>query len=140
MPQRPAPSALLWPEEHLSPEADVSSQTRPGLRIAPSHFNQRVADWPVHYELDWTESPSTESDESMPNPCECGCGQDSTREFLPGHDQKLRVALESRVGGLLSLREFIVQAENYASGAISEAQLLQHVRSTFAALRRAGVA
>ena len=140
MSKHPAPSALLWPGESGSPEAIGPSQTRPGLKIAPSHFNQRVADWPVHYDLDWTESPSTESEESMPNLCECGCGQESTREFLSGHDQKLRVALESRVGGLLALRELIAEAENYASGASTETQLLQHVRSTFAASRRAGVA
>ena len=32
--------------------------------------------------------------------CECGCGQESEREFLPGHDQKLRTQLESRAGSL----------------------------------------
>jgi hypothetical protein len=72
----------------------------------------------------------------MPNFCECGCGQESTKDFLPGHDQKLRVALESRAGGLLALRELIGEAEKYASGVSSEAQFLQHVRSTFVALRR----
>ena len=117
--QHPSPSALLWPEEHFSPEASVPPQGRFWLKIAPSHFNQRVADWPVHYELDWTETDSTECEEYMPNACECGCGQESTREFLPGHDQKLRVALESKVGGLLALRELLVQAESYASGASS---------------------
>ena len=60
--------------------------------------------------------------------CECGCGQDSTREFLPGHDQKLRVALEARDVGLLALRALVSEAEAYASGSSTEAQFLQYVR------------
>lgn len=69
------------------------------------------------------------------NICECGCGQESAREFLPGHDQKLRVTLEARVGGLLALRGLINDAENYANGSTTEAQLLQRVRQAFAASR-----
>ena len=64
--------------------------------------------------------------------CECGCGQESTRDFLPGHDQKLRVALETSAGGLLALRSLVTQAEAYAIGASQEAQFLQQVRQTFA--------
>ncbi len=67
------------------------------------------------------------------NRCECGCGQESAREFLPGHDQKLRVALEARVGGLLALRSLVSEAEAYASGSTTEAQLLQADRKVFAA-------
>ena len=62
--------------------------------------------------------------------CECGCGQESAREFLPGHDQKLRVAIEAKVGGLLALRRLVDEAVGYAAGSSTEAQLLQHVRKT----------
>jgi hypothetical protein len=69
--------------------------------------------------------------------CECGCGQDSTRDFLPGHDQKLRTALEARVGGLLALRSLVAGAEAYAEGNSTEVQLQQKVRALFAAKWRA---
>lgn len=36
--------------------------------------------------------------------CECGCGADVSGELLPGHDQKLRAALEHQVGGILAMR------------------------------------
>ena len=65
--------------------------------------------------------------------CECGCGQESAREFLPGHDQKLRTALEARVGGLLALRSLLEAAESYASGELGEQALTLHVRAAFAA-------
>ncbi|OOZ43242.1 hypothetical protein [Solemya velum gill symbiont] len=43
-----------------------------------------------------------------PKPCACGCGQTTkTGTFLPGHDQKLRAAIEREVGGLESLKEII---------------------------------
>jgi len=71
------------------------------------------------------------------NSCESGCGQESTRALLPGHDQKLRVALEARVGGLLSLRTLVSEAEAYAMGASPEAQFLQQVRATVARVQRA---
>ena len=41
--------------------------------------------------------------------CACGCGGISTSEWLPGHDQKLRAAIESEVGGLVELRRIIEQ-------------------------------
>lgn len=63
--------------------------------------------------------------------CKCGCGQESTREFLAGHDQKLRTALERRVGGLLSLRGLIDLAESHANGEVSEQELSQSVRDLF---------
>ncbi|WP_435659689.1 hypothetical protein [Leisingera caerulea] len=41
----------------------------------------------------------------MPN-CICGCEQPTKGgKFLPGHDQKLRAAIEKQVGGLEVLRE-----------------------------------
>jgi hypothetical protein len=65
--------------------------------------------------------------------CECGCGQESAREFLPGHDQKLRAQLESRLGGLLHLRALVDAAETYARGESSDDTFIQRVRSLFAA-------
>ena len=64
--------------------------------------------------------------------CECGCGQESTREFLPGHDQKLRTSLEAQVGGLLALRSLVTAAQSYAGGNSDGRSLLQTVRSLFA--------
>jgi hypothetical protein len=50
--------------------------------------------------------------------CHCGCDQPAKRNFLPGHDQKLRIRLEKQVGGLLQLealldlnRAFLVNSE-----------------------------
>jgi hypothetical protein len=64
--------------------------------------------------------------------CECGCGEESARDFLPGHDQKLRTALETRVGGLLSLRSLVLAAERYANGESTEESLLREIRGVFA--------
>jgi hypothetical protein len=61
--------------------------------------------------------------------CECGCGQESARDFLPGHDQKLRTALETRVGGVLALRDLVDASASYASGQTSEQVFAQRVRS-----------
>ena len=67
----------------------------------------------------------------MPS-CECGCGQEATRDFLRGHDQRLRVALEAKVGGLLQLRALFVAAEQYAAGEIAEGSFTQTTRAIFA--------
>ncbi len=41
--------------------------------------------------------------------CLCGCGETVTSDskFLPGHDQKLRVAIENAAGGLEALKELV---------------------------------
>ena len=40
--------------------------------------------------------------------CRCGCGEETMGgKFKPGHDQKLRAALEEAVGGLESLRSIV---------------------------------
>ena len=39
--------------------------------------------------------------------CACGCGSISKEKWLPGHDQKLRAAIENEVGGLIELRRII---------------------------------
>jgi hypothetical protein len=67
--------------------------------------------------------------------CECGeCGEDvaAQGQFLPGHDQKLRISLEPKAGGLLSLRELVTCAHGYFEGTLTEEEFTQRVRSTFA--------
>jgi hypothetical protein len=45
--------------------------------------------------------------------CECGCGEKTKGgEFLPGHDQRLRVEVERVAGGLLKLRELVEAAKD----------------------------
>ena len=42
------------------------------------------------------------------NLCICGCGEVTrSGRFRPGHDQKLRKAIEDAVGGLESLRSLV---------------------------------
>jgi len=43
----------------------------------------------------------------QPKYCACGCGGISRNKWLPGHDQKLRAAIENEVGGLIELRRII---------------------------------
>lgn len=44
--------------------------------------------------------------------CECGCGElTKGGNFLPGHDQRLRISLEKRAGGLLALRDLVDSVE-----------------------------
>lgn len=49
--------------------------------------------------------------------CLCGCGEKTKGgTFCPGHDQKLRTAIEDAVGGLQNLRSI---AEAYVGKQIS---------------------
>ncbi len=42
--------------------------------------------------------------------CICGCGEQTKGgKYLPGHDQKLRVAIEDAAGGLEELRVIVEQ-------------------------------
>ena len=61
--------------------------------------------------------------------CECGCGGESARTFLPGHDQKLRIALEKQAGGLLPLRALVEAAKSFSDGEMSDVVLCRTVRS-----------
>ena len=61
--------------------------------------------------------------------CECGCGADATGEFLPGHDQKLRSALERQVGGILAMRSLVEAAAAYAHGETTDQAFTQVVRA-----------
>jgi hypothetical protein len=62
--------------------------------------------------------------------CECGCGEAIPGGgFKQGHDQKLRVIVESRVGGLLALRELVDAAEAYAHGQSTTEELTRQLRA-----------
>ena len=66
------------------------------------------------------------------NTCECRCGERAeSGGFLPGHDQKLRINLEGRVGGLLVMRELVDAMESYVQGRTSLDELGRVVRSAF---------
>lgn len=42
--------------------------------------------------------------------CDCGCGgKTKGGKFLPGHDQKLRSAIEKAAGGLENVRTIVEQ-------------------------------
>jgi hypothetical protein len=57
---------------------------------------------------------------------------ESTGEFLPGHDQKLRANLERRVGGLLPLRALVGAAEAHQAGLLTDGDLGRVVRGLLA--------
>ncbi len=63
--------------------------------------------------------------------CGCGCGNGTNGTFAPGHDQKLRSALERRVGGLISLSKLVDAAEGYARGEHSTEEFAGAVRRLF---------
>ena len=43
----------------------------------------------------------------QPHHCACGCGGACRDKWLPGHDQRLRAAIENEVGGLVELRRIV---------------------------------
>ena len=44
----------------------------------------------------------------IPQPCGCGCGEMTKGGiYAPGHDQKLRTAIENKVGGLPALKQLV---------------------------------
>ena len=44
----------------------------------------------------------------IPKPCRCNCGGITKGgEWLPGHDQKLRAAIEGKAGGLVPLKKLV---------------------------------
>ena len=64
--------------------------------------------------------------------CECGCGGETAAgQFLSGHDQKLRTALERKVGGLLGLRTLVSSAAEYSRGETSAEAFTKEVRGVF---------
>ena len=69
--------------------------------------------------------------------CECGCGEEpGGGQFVPGHDQTLRAALEREVGGLLALRALVRSAQQYAAGDRTGESFTQEVRALFANIGR----
>jgi hypothetical protein len=49
--------------------------------------------------------------------CQCGCGESvSDASFRPGHDQRLRLDLERRAGGIEGLRTLVEKLEKDNSG------------------------
>lgn len=73
----------------------------------------------------------TESTNGTQGLCECGCGGAVSGDFLSGHDQKLRIALEGRVGGLLSLRDLLEILQRHAEGESTQEELGKAVRRAF---------
>ena len=64
--------------------------------------------------------------------CACGCGETPVKGyFLPGHDQRLRLDLEGRVGGLIPLRMLVEAAEYFADGSIGSAMFNSMVKDLF---------
>lgn len=64
--------------------------------------------------------------------CACGCGKAPVKgKFLPGHDQRLRVDLERRVGGLISLRMLVEAAEHFVEGGVGSSQFNAMVKELF---------
>ena len=44
----------------------------------------------------------------IPKPCNCNCGGTTKGgEWLPGHDQRLRAAIEGKAGGLVNLKKLV---------------------------------
>ena len=55
--------------------------------------------------------------------CQCGCGEEvSTASFKPGHDQKLRISLEKRAGGIERLRELVEASETESASELYSPQ------------------
>lgn len=64
--------------------------------------------------------------------CACGCGGNPVKgHFLPGHDQGLRVDIELRVGGLISLRMLVEAAEYFVAGDLGSSQFNSMVKDLF---------
>lgn len=67
----------------------------------------------------------------MSKACECNnCDETSGfGDFAPGHDQKLRTALEAKVGGILKHRDIINAVLAHVRGETTAEQLGTTVRS-----------
>lgn len=64
--------------------------------------------------------------------CACGCGEATAGGlFKPGHDQKMRIDLEERVGGLVALARLIDSADEFASGRMDLDVFGSYVRKQF---------
>lgn len=64
--------------------------------------------------------------------CACGCGETTAGGlFKSGHDQKMRIDIEERVGGLLALRRLIDSAEEFTQGRMDLDEFAGLVRRLF---------
>lgn len=62
-----------------------------------------------------------------PKPCACGCGgMAKTGEYMPGHDQKLRSAIEREVGGLANLRSIVEQHIGHTISSTGKREHITH--------------
>lgn len=67
------------------------------------------------------------------NYCKCGCGKEASkgRNFLPGHDSKLRKKIEDKIGGIFGLEDLVNAAELFHRGKIREAEFNARVKELF---------
>lgn len=67
------------------------------------------------------------------NECKCGCKEEASpgKNFLKGHDSKLRKKIEREVGGILTLEKLVDAAKKYSCGEIKEAEFLKVVSKIF---------
>jgi len=64
--------------------------------------------------------------------CKCGCGNPvNDKNFLPGHDQKLRTMLVNEVGGLFALQELVDAGKKYTSGVMEPETFTSIVKEIF---------
>ena len=71
--------------------------------------------------------------------CQCGCGEKvQTASFKSGHDQRLRISLERRVGGIESLRALVEAAERFIEGRIDSKALVESIESILKGTSRDG--
>ncbi len=63
--------------------------------------------------------------------CRCGCNQPANGDFLPGHDQRLRIQLEKEVGGLLNLSRLVDLNRSALAGEIDPWAFQAQLRKLF---------
>ena len=73
----------------------------------------------------------------QPRYCACGCGGICKGQWLPGHDQRLRAAIEHEVGGLVELRRIIEERLHRSIELGHEAESISY-RRTYPMLQTAG--
>ena len=74
----------------------------------------------------------------QPRYCACGCGGLCKGQWLPGHDQRLRAAIEHEVGGLVELRRIIEERLHRSIDLRHEADSESYHRNVALPVHRAG--
>jgi hypothetical protein len=78
-------------------------------------------------------SPVTTGGGSGPKECLCGCGETPPRgDIVAGHEDRLRMAIEERTGGLANLWQIVGAVEQYVEGEIVETELGRILRKSWA--------